>query len=463
MSSPAQASFTFGERQGLVLLAETSAVSACAVVGLLSYIAYSAVSVIRGSSVRWRLGGPAEVYFLNQLCWDLVQAVGGLMNIKWAAAASVQPGPFCSAQGVIKHLFGVGAALSVVLQPDEEEKARKKSLRRSFIVVACLWSAVGLLVAVNTAAVGASRFYGPTGHWCWIRHAYSVQRVAADYAFRWATAISNIAIYAVVFLYLRGYITTSGWKMRVSRKPEAVNVLGPSKEAYGLLFYPLVYVFNVLPLSAVRYSISAHRDVPFGVIVLADVVYLSSGILNVLLFSVTRPFLLPHDLPKHEGVMSDIEPSTKESEALWDGGTSVKDGTFQRLSGAVQSSPVQTVSSFADVRCMDTCYTQAQVSPSHGYLSAANLAANTETTQGADPSYGPSGDPFFKLQASRRTQPIIRKPKMVKDVSIIARETKPVNLQPSFVVVCFFALSASIIASSHCLKAVTTGLSVWGY
>ncbi|KAH9018714.1 hypothetical protein EDB85DRAFT_600355 [Lactarius pseudohatsudake] len=334
MSSPARASFTFGERQGLVLLAETSAVSACAVVGLLSYIAYSAVSVVRGSSVRWRLGGPAEVYFLNQLCWDLVQAVGGLMNIKWAADASVQPGPFCTAQGAIKHLFGVGAALStltislytvktlcfssVVLQPDEEEKARKKSLRRSFIVVACLWSAVGLIVAVNMAAVGASRFYG--GHyWCWIRDVYPVQRVATDYAFRWATAISNIALYAVVFLYLRGYITTSGWKMRVSCKPEAVNVLGPSKEAYGLLFYPLVYVFNVLPLSAVRYSISAHRDVPFGVIVLADVVYLSSGLLNVLLFSVTRPFLLPHDLPKPEEVMSDIEPSTKESEALWDG------------------------------------------------------------------------------------------------------------------------------------------------
>lgn len=30
--------FTFGERLGLILLAQTSAVSACAVVGLLSYI-----------------------------------------------------------------------------------------------------------------------------------------------------------------------------------------------------------------------------------------------------------------------------------------------------------------------------------------------------------------------------------------------------------------------------------------
>lgn len=33
--------FTFVERVGLVLLAETSAVSACAIIGLLSYIAVS--------------------------------------------------------------------------------------------------------------------------------------------------------------------------------------------------------------------------------------------------------------------------------------------------------------------------------------------------------------------------------------------------------------------------------------
>lgn len=78
---------TFGERLGLILLAQTSAVSAFAVVGLLSYIAYSAVSVTRGSSIRWRLRYPIEVYFLNQLSWDLVQAIGGLMNIKWAMDA----------------------------------------------------------------------------------------------------------------------------------------------------------------------------------------------------------------------------------------------------------------------------------------------------------------------------------------------------------------------------------------
>jgi hypothetical protein len=64
---------------------------------------------------------------------------------------------------------------------------------------------------------------------------YSVQRTAADFAFIWATAISNIVIYLVVFLYFRGYITTNGWKMRVCRRPDTLNVLAPSKTAYGML------------------------------------------------------------------------------------------------------------------------------------------------------------------------------------------------------------------------------------
>jgi len=38
------------------------------------------------------------------------------------------------------------------------------SLRRSFVVVTCLWIIVGLIVAVNIAINGAIHFYGPTGY-----------------------------------------------------------------------------------------------------------------------------------------------------------------------------------------------------------------------------------------------------------------------------------------------------------
>lgn len=47
MSSSA-APFTFSERQGLILLAETSAVSACAIIGLLLYIAVCCARNLQG-------------------------------------------------------------------------------------------------------------------------------------------------------------------------------------------------------------------------------------------------------------------------------------------------------------------------------------------------------------------------------------------------------------------------------
>jgi hypothetical protein len=45
----------------------------------------------------------------------------------------------------------------------EEDKERRKSLRHSLIVVACLWFTIGLLVTANIAVNGVYHFYTPTG------------------------------------------------------------------------------------------------------------------------------------------------------------------------------------------------------------------------------------------------------------------------------------------------------------
>jgi hypothetical protein len=51
----------------------------------------------------------------------------------------------------------------------------------------------------------------------------------------WITAAFNIAIYIVVFLYFRGYITTDGWRISISHVREPIQSMGPLKQAYGLL------------------------------------------------------------------------------------------------------------------------------------------------------------------------------------------------------------------------------------
>jgi len=238
------------------------------------------------------------------------------MNIKWAVDATVRPGTYCSAQGTIKQMSDVGSAMSTLIislhtlrvlcfwktsnvdgRKDTEKSEPNVGLNHSLVVVACLWVAVGLLVTVNIAINGVDRFYGPTGYWCWIRAEYSVQRTVNDFAFMWMTTLCNIIIYGILFLNFRGYITTDGWHIRIRRKPERFDVLGPARQAYSLLSYPLVYILSILPLSIARYSSFAHHYVSFAVLCFVDIIYLSLGLLNVLLFSFTRPYLLPHDQP----------------------------------------------------------------------------------------------------------------------------------------------------------------------
>ncbi|KAH9982593.1 hypothetical protein BGW80DRAFT_1263998, partial [Lactifluus volemus] len=73
----------FGHRLGIFILAEISAVSALSVISLLLYIAYSTLNIREGATRRWKLESAVHLFLLNQLVCDLIQAVGGLMNMKW--------------------------------------------------------------------------------------------------------------------------------------------------------------------------------------------------------------------------------------------------------------------------------------------------------------------------------------------------------------------------------------------
>ncbi|KAH9991478.1 hypothetical protein BJV77DRAFT_531342 [Russula vinacea] len=207
------------------------------------------------------------------------------MNIKWGVDKDVEPGPYCSAQGAIKQMSDVGSAVSTLIislytlrvvcfwrigdsgRQTEPTRAniwaRRKNLIRSLIIVACLWCSLGILVAINVAVDGVQRFYGPTGYWCWIQANYSIQRTATDFGFMWITAFCNIAVYGILFLYFKGYITTDGWHIRLFSEPaELFHPLMSVKQVYGLLFYPIAYTVTVLPLSIARYRTFAHHEVP---------------------------------------------------------------------------------------------------------------------------------------------------------------------------------------------------------
>ncbi|KAF8269313.1 hypothetical protein EI94DRAFT_1799338 [Lactarius quietus] len=298
--SPTPDVLTFGNRIGLFILFEISAVSASAISILLAYIAYSAVSVRSGSKRRWRIESPVHLFLLNQLVCDLIQTLGGLMNMKWVIDATVTEGSFCVAQGVVKQLGDVGTALSagnVAIYTFSALIFRSKpdtNVFRALLIVAGIWISIILNVAINVGINGGSNFYTPTGYWCWISDVYGVQQTVADYMWMWISAFSSLLAYVAVFLVLRGFVTVEGWRVRWTYGQESPDIP----------HYPIIYIITVLPVSAARYRTFAGHNPPFVFTVIADGLFLSSGLLNVLLYVYTRPFLLPHtsDSPDDQSI-----------------------------------------------------------------------------------------------------------------------------------------------------------------
>ncbi|KAI9445086.1 hypothetical protein H4582DRAFT_1913234 [Lactarius indigo] len=269
--SAASNSLTFGSRIGVFILAEISAVSACAVIILLGYIAYSAISIRSGSRRRWRIESPVHLFLLNQLVCDLIQALGGLMNMKWVFDGTVHPGSFCTAQGLIKQLADVGTALSAGnvaiftfstlifrLNPDT-------NVFRALLIVAGIWVSIILNVTINVGINGASRFYGPTGPWCWIVEEFHIQRTVADFMWMWISAFSSLLAYLAVFLVLKGFITVEGWRVRWTYGQESPDIPRSHALAYKMLAYPIIYIITVGFL--VHLFIFSHFDrsgPPFG-------------------------------------------------------------------------------------------------------------------------------------------------------------------------------------------------------
>lgn len=118
----------------------------------------------------------------------------------------------------------------------------------------------------------------------------------------WVTAFVNIVLYIPLALVIKGVVTVNGYKMRITRKMDKIDVRSGSVTqaskgidaiAMQMLFYPLIYTVTVLPIAIVRFRAFHAQHVPFAATVFADVLFSLSGLFNVILFAFTRPSLLP--------------------------------------------------------------------------------------------------------------------------------------------------------------------------
>ncbi|PBK78549.1 hypothetical protein ARMSODRAFT_1011114 [Armillaria solidipes] len=310
-SAPTSSSpFDFGTRLGLVFVVEVASLSATAVVSLLAFICYSAVKVHPRGNSSWTVSTHIHYYFVNLLACDLIQAIGGIMDIRWIAEANVTEGPFCTAQGIFKQLGDLGVALStmsiaihtflvLVFRCYSQPKVAP-------LVVALIWTFLGLAVGVSLAIHHGERYYGSTKYWCWITSEYRTEQIGLEYGWVWFAASVNIMCYAMIALVLKGILLVDGYKIRLRRRSDASDVnsdidgkIGMSHSvqrsnaiAMQMLFYPAVYLVAIFPMSLVRWLSFYKIPVPFIATAFASILFSSSGILNVTLFTLTRPGLV---------------------------------------------------------------------------------------------------------------------------------------------------------------------------
>ncbi|KAG2120758.1 uncharacterized protein F5147DRAFT_647191 [Suillus discolor] len=306
--------FDFDDRLGLVFIVEAATLSVLAITTLLAYITtYPRPISIAPSQFewvptrRWSTDTHVHYYFLNLMIFDLIQAIGGMFNIVWIDAAEIYPGTICTVQGIIiLEVEPESANLPQLSQTIALHTMQVLILRWStppkgaLLGSAIIWMIVGLMVGIPNIII--DDFYGPTGHWCWIER-NNFQRMGLQYMWMWFAAFITIVVYIFLALVVKRIVSIDGYKIRWTSSE--IRSITPSDGsdprqrgdegaiALRMLFYPAVYIITVLPITAARFTEFHTQNVPWGVTAWADTLLLLSGFFNTILYTLTRPKLLP--------------------------------------------------------------------------------------------------------------------------------------------------------------------------
>ncbi|KAF4603177.1 succinate dehydrogenase flavoprotein subunit [Pleurotus pulmonarius] len=334
--------FNFGVRLGLFLVVEAASLSAISTGCLLFYIVY-------GSFNRWRASRTVgqdhakahsedtitvdqeaqdvsgSAYFRNLMLAELIQAIGGLLNVRWIIDAEVAfKGQICTAQSVLEQMGDVGVALTtlviashtfivLVLRWHTPARVTIKwfSIPVPFIVLSFIWTFITLAIAIPAGLHQSNPdkpYFSRTGYWCWINESYPKERIGLEYFWLWAAAFIQIILYVFLALVLRGLVVVEngsfGWASKAkspghrddysyesdsAKEARDEEAKAANKTAMQMLFYPLVYIITIFPISIARWVSFSGTAIPSAATMFADIMFCSSGFLNVLLYTITRP------------------------------------------------------------------------------------------------------------------------------------------------------------------------------
>jgi len=299
-------------------------------------------------------------FLSSLLLCNLVQAIGGLLNVAWLVEHRVYVGVTCTAQGALKQIGNVRAPFPYCTEKSEYSHLlwsqtgpaiftfliavqtfcllvlrREWSSRTCHITHIISWAFLLLELCIEHFVYADPEngpYYGITtsGYWCWISPKYLIERYTTDYLFMTTSAAFCFILYSLVFFRLRGNISIQGYKIffhrrssiRIRRTSDGASIFtdDPRVPSYldtiakHMLWYPIVYTFLILPVAASRLSTFHGKPVPFAATVLTAAVFMLHGFFNTVLFCTTRK-ILPGSWRQRFGLCTSGRDDTSRSNA----------------------------------------------------------------------------------------------------------------------------------------------------
>ncbi|KAH9176402.1 hypothetical protein EDB89DRAFT_1903194 [Lactarius sanguifluus] len=266
---------------------------------------------------------------LSLFVYDILQAFGGILDVRWAHNGIVTAGPYCTAQGVIQQIGQLGVALITLI-----------ITVYSFVVA--LWN-IGIQArhfAFGTVALASlftalwvgigngvhKNFVTPTPYWCWISPEYKLERLAGEYVWMWIALFASVIMYLPLYFWTKGRLSVNPekwYKFHLGKSNGEYREYPQRQAALGMLCYPLAYSLMVLPLTIARWSLFDYKKVSSAATFFGVVMFNLSGTINVLLFLIVRPRLLLFSPPEefsepdvefhYSNTDSTISPDTNHS------------------------------------------------------------------------------------------------------------------------------------------------------
>ncbi|KKK21572.1 hypothetical protein P175DRAFT_0512690 [Aspergillus ochraceoroseus IBT 24754] len=283
-------------RKGLIAVFIMAILSIITTLVLISFITYRLV-FWRSSYKRYIGYNQYVVLIFNLVLADFQQSLAFLICIKWYADNKIEASTSaCFLQGFWLQIGDPASGifvLAIAFHTFLIVALGQKMSHRVFVAfVVGLWAFIAVLVIIPLAAHGRYVFV-PSGAWCWISEKYEPIRLWTHYLWIFLAEFGTVCLYAVLWFQLRQRIKQSA--ILGSSHLESLKRL---RRVVGyMVIYPIAYIILSLPLAAGRMATAQGKTPSIVYFCIAGALITSSGLVDVLLYTLTRKNLILESEP----------------------------------------------------------------------------------------------------------------------------------------------------------------------